>query len=660
MTDDAGMSGRRWEAVALLAILLLTLTLRTWGLEKNGWGAEYYTAAVRSMAASWHNFFYTAFDPEGFISVDKPPIALWLQVASVKFLGFHPLSVLLPQALEGVASVWILFHLVRRRFGGSAALLAALFLAVMPVCVAVNRTNNTDSCLLVALLLSAWALMKAAEDGNRRLLLLSMALIGLAFNIKMLAAFIVVPAMFFVYFVGAPKQRPRRFVDLALAVIILAATSLPWVLAYQLTPTADRPFVGGSRNNSMLELVVGHNGIGRFVSRVKPPAMTAPAPGAPEVAPRSVVSRLFVRTPAGPFRLADAHLVAQVGWLFPLAVMALLIGAFQNKFRRPVAPTHLALLFWFCWLVIYGVVYSYAGGIMHYYYLTTMAPALAALAGIGVVGMWGYFRQKGWRAVLLPATLLLTAAWEFHIQVNALGWTYNAVREPSGDWLVWLHVALAGGTVVAVAGLLLILFKQMSGRVTHLFATGALGVGILALLVVPVAWALSSVLVAGQGVLPSADLYRLDPVVRNGDARVRGRFGQSVDTSKLVDFLKTNRMGERYLLATSTAQLAAPIIIDTGEEVMARGGFHGLDPAVTPESLARLVTAKRVRFAMLGDVSFISRRMGGDAAGKPTADWIRANGKLVPPALWRSRGSAMELYDLRPEVGFVSTSAGSP
>lgn len=646
--------------MALLAILLLALTLRMWGLEKNGWGAEYYTAAVRSMATNWHNFFYTAFDPEGFISVDKPPIALWLQVASVKLFGFHPMSVLLPQVLEGVASVWILFLLVRRRFGESSALLAALFLAVMPVCVAVNRTNNTDSCLLVGLLLAAWALMKAAEDGNRGQLLLSMALVGLSFNIKMLAAFIVVPTMFLVYFVGAPKRWPRRFADLAFAVIVLAATSLPWVLAYQLTPAENRPFVGSSRSNSMLELVVGHNGVGRFVSRVKPPALAASVRSAPDANPRSVVSRLFVRTPAGPFRLADAHLVAQVGWLFPLAAMALLTGAFQSKLRRPLAPTHLALLFWFCWLVTYSVVYSYAGGIMHFYYLTTMAPALAALAGIGVVGLWGYYRRSGSRAVLLPVTLLLTAAWEFYIQVNALGGTFNSMREPSSKWLVWLHLSLGGGTLVAVAGLILLLFKRFSNRVSHMFAAGSLAMGILALLAVPVAWALSSVLVAGHGVLPSADLYRLVPVVRNAAARGGGRFGHSVDTSKLVEFLQSNRMGERYLLAATTTQLAAPIIIETGEEVMARGGFHGLDPAVTPESLGRLVAERQVRFAMVGDVSLISNRMGAVAAGKMTADWIRENGKLVPSALWRSHGGGMELYDLRPAVGIVSDSAGCP
>jgi 4-amino-4-deoxy-L-arabinose transferase-like glycosyltransferase len=171
---------------------------------------------------------------------------------------------------------------------------------------------------------------------------------------------------------------------------------------------------------------------------------------------------------------------------------------------------------------------------------------------------------------------------------------------------------------------------------------------------------LSSVLLPGQGILPSADLYRLDSASRNADARVLGLFGRTADTSKLVGFLKANRMGERYLLATSTAQLAAPIIISTGEAVMARGGFHGLDPAVSPEKLARMVEAKQIRFMMLGDVALVSRRMGADAAGKPIADWVRANGKLVDPTLWRSlrSRSRIELYDLRPEVALVPASPG--
>lgn len=628
---------------------------------------------------NWHNFFYTAFDPAGFISIDKPPVALWLQVISVKLFGFHPLSILMPQVLEGVGSVWILFHLVRRRFGASAALLSALFLAITPVWVAVNRTNNTDSCLLLVLLLASWALMKAAEDGNRRMLLLSMALIGLAFNVKMLAAFIVLPAFFIVYLIGAPQLWQRKFVDLAMATLILVVSSLPWVFAYEFTQMDSRPFVGSSRKNSMLELVIGHNAFNRFVSPLKPLAANLRGRGTRQAAgsklesasststeakpfTRALYSRAFVRTPTGPLRLANGQLAAQMAWLFPFAAMAMVIGIGQNRLRRPLTPSHLALLFWFCWTITYGGVYSYLGGIIHFYYLSTMAPALAALAGIGVVNMWSYYLRKDSYALLLPATLLVTAAWQLYIQASALGWSLNQFTDLSNNWLSWFHIALTGGTLVAAAGLLLIRFQSASNHATYGLAVGSLTIGLMVVLVLPVAWALSSVFLPGQGVLPSSDLYRLVAVFDNDGPRLRARSGQSVDISKLVAFLKANRKSERYLLATSTTQLAAPIIISTGEAVLARGGFHGLDPAVNPETLARMVETKEVRFAMLGDVPTVSRKMGADAAGKPVADWIRANGKLVEHISWRAslKTSGMELYDLRPETGLVQIPAVQP
>src|SRR5690348_63568 len=174
--------------LGLAGVLVLAAGLRLWGLTQNGFGNEYYAAAVRSMAASAHNFFYAAFDPAGFISVDKPPLALWVQVASVKLLGFQGLAVLLPQVVEGVAAVAILFHLVRRRFGAAAGLLAALLLALTPVSVAIDRSSNLDSALVLVLLLAAWALLRAAETGSLRGLVLALALIGVGFNVKMLAA----------------------------------------------------------------------------------------------------------------------------------------------------------------------------------------------------------------------------------------------------------------------------------------------------------------------------------------------------------------------------------------------------------------------------------------------------------------------------------------
>jgi 4-amino-4-deoxy-L-arabinose transferase-like glycosyltransferase len=307
-------------------------------------------------------------------------------------------------------------------------------------------------------------------------------------------------------------------------------------------------------------------------------------------------------------------------------------------------------------------VYSYLGGIIHFYYLATMAPALAALAGIGIVGLWTDYRQRTLYAALLPVTLLMTAVWQLYIQASAFGWTLGTLTRQSASWQSWLHGALVGGTITAAAGLIFIFFRPFMNRATRVISLGSLVLGLLALLVVPFAWTLSTVLLPTPGLLPSADLYRVVATSRGNDVRSRSRFDQFVDISRLVAFLKANRKGERYLIATSTAQLAAPIIIDTGQAVMARGGFHGLDPAVTPETLAQMVAAKQVRFVMIDDVAIVSRRMGARAAGKQVAHWIRANGKLVDPALWRtiSTTHGMQLYDLRPETGLVQIPAVRP
>src|SRR6185295_17169581 len=204
-------------------------------------------------------------------------LALWIQVTSVKLLGFRPLAVLLPQVIEGVAAVAVLSHLVRRHCGPAAGLLAGLFLALTPIAVAVDRSGNTDTGLVLVVLLASWALLVAAERGHRGFLLLAMALIGLGFNVKMLAAFVVLPTFALVYWLGAAVPWRRRLVDLTLGGLLLVAVSLPWMIAYDLTPPARRPFVGSSPHNSMIDLAVGHNGIGRFVRRW-PTACSRPRP----------------------------------------------------------------------------------------------------------------------------------------------------------------------------------------------------------------------------------------------------------------------------------------------------------------------------------------------------------------------------------------------
>jgi 4-amino-4-deoxy-L-arabinose transferase-like glycosyltransferase len=645
----------RTRRLSLGGVLLVAGALRLWRLEQNGFDNEYYAAAVKSMSGSWHNLLYASFDPAGFVSVDKPPVALWIQAASVRLLGFHWWSVVMPQVLEGLATVALVCHLVARRFGAAAGLLAGLFLAVTPISVATDRSGNTDSCLVLVLALAAWALLRAAETASRPLWLLSMALVGLGFNVKMLAAFVPLPTFALVYLLNAVLPWRRRCLDLILAGIVLAAVSLPWALAYDFTPVSRRPFAGSSRHNSMVELAVGHNAIDRFVrparvgdARTVPPR--TPADGA--TADPTARARTFVQTPTGALRLADGLLAAQVGWLFPLALVGVVAGSLGVSPRRPLHPAHLSLILWSGWALTYGVVYSAAGGIFHFYYLDTMAPPLAALAGIGARRSWALIAQGGWRTALLPVALLVTAVWQAYVQWAALDPTAPPPWAP-------LYVAPASAALLALALWLATRGRGLASRALRHLAAASTALAVLALLVLPLAWALSSVLVPGIAVLPSADLSRLGPAPAT-TARARVRTQDEMLTRQLAAFLVRNRQGERFLLATSSVRLAAPIIIETGEPVMARGGYHGLDPILTPEELARLVDTKQVRFAMLGDLSAPSRRLGGEAAGQPVADWVRAHGRTVDPALWRpesasrrlaARLAGLQLYDLRPDPG---------
>ena len=374
------------QHTGLAAILVIAALLRGWNLDRGGGViVPYYFAGVRSMLQSWHNLFFNAFDPAGFVSVDKPPLAFWLQTLCAKAFGFGPASVLLPQMIEGVAAVVLLYWLVRRSFGVAAGLLAALFLALSPIDVAVDRSNNTESCLVLVLLLAAWALIRALETQKLWPLLLSALLVGLGFNVKMLVAFGVVPAFAMAYLFGVTTPWARRVAYLCGAAVVLAMVSLSWPLAYDLTPAADRPYVDSTADNSMLELVVGHNFAQRFVRPAGSRRETAARASATPDTTTVVQGRDYA--PAGPLRLAAPSLAAQIGWLFPLALIGGL--AAWRRYRYATEGQAWQLAMWGGWALAYGAVFSAAGGLFHAYYLVVIAPALSALAGVGGVALYG-------------------------------------------------------------------------------------------------------------------------------------------------------------------------------------------------------------------------------------------------------------------------------
>src|SRR5256884_2265676 len=258
---------KRWFArhrFALGGILLISIVMNFYALGKNGFGS-YYPAAIRSMLDSWQNFFFVSYDPGGFVSIDKPPVGFWLEAASAKIFGFNSVSILLPQALAGVLSVWLLYYLVRRHFGVIAGLLAALALALTPISILTNRNVTIDSTLTLVLLLGAWTVLKAAETGRLRWLLLTAFIVGIGFNIKTLEAYLVVPAYGLLYLLAAPHRLRKRIGHLALAGVLLLAISLSWVVAVDLTPASQRPYIGSTQDNSELSLALGYNGIQRLL-----------------------------------------------------------------------------------------------------------------------------------------------------------------------------------------------------------------------------------------------------------------------------------------------------------------------------------------------------------------------------------------------------------
>ncbi|NYI97114.1 4-amino-4-deoxy-L-arabinose transferase-like glycosyltransferase [Streptomonospora nanhaiensis] len=478
---------RRWRPWALAAVCGLAAALYLWGIG-GSWGNTYYTAAVKSMSAIWKNFFFGSLDAAGVVTVDKPPMALWLQVASVKLLGFSTVAVQLPQALAGVAAVFLLHRTVRRWAGENAALLAALILALTPITVAINRINNPDTLLVLLVVGAAYAMTRAAE-GPRATAWTALAafLVGCGFLTKMLQAWMVLPAFAAAYLIASRAPWPRRALDLGVAGAVLVASSFWWVALTVLWP-APKPYIGGSTDGSAWDLVFGYNGFGRILGGGAGGSGGGAPQGAAEAAAGTATGAAQgmpgggggpgggFSGQAGLLRMFNEQLAGQISWLLPLCGLVLAAVAASAVLRRragrPLDRRGAAgWVLWGGWLVV-GLVLSFAQGTMHPYYTTMLAPAIAAVAGAGLVRFWGWYRRPAGRAwPLLPLAVLTTAAWS-----SAVVW-----RTP--EWHVWAGYLELG---LAAAAVVLLVAQRFGGR--RGLARAALALGLAAVLAVPAAW----------------------------------------------------------------------------------------------------------------------------------------------------------------------------
>jgi 4-amino-4-deoxy-L-arabinose transferase-like glycosyltransferase len=616
---QAVRTGLSWKRGALGFIVAVTAYLNFFEIGRLGYSNTYYAAGVKSMLLNWHNFFFVSFDPGGFVTIDKPPLGFWLQVGSAKIFGFHGWSLILPEALAGIGTVLLVYYLVRRVWGDIAGLLAAAAMAVMPVAIATNRSNIVDSVLVFIMLLGAWAVIHATETGRLRWLLVAMVLVGLGFNVKMLEAYLAVPAFFALYFLGAKIRWSTKIWHLLLAAVVMLVVSLSWATAVDLTPASQRPYVGSSADNSEYNLIFGYNGLNRLLSgnwsflglhgsgfgrggggRANQSA--AGARGGFGQGENGAV---------GPLRLLNTQLGGQASWLLPLALIGILAAGWRFRPRLPLEHQHQSLAFWGVWLLTCAVFFSIAG-FFHAYYLVMMAPPIAALTGIGLVSLWTDYRSRSWRGWLLPFALVGVAL------------VQRRVLQPFPNWNRWMSPAIISLAIAAAVALLIariFTFIPGSRSGTPLRQIGwraglvATLVGILAFGLAPTTWAMETTWQGGGGLTPSAG-----PTARGsfgggrsgfqiptnrefdipgfpGGAAVGG-FGNDLNPLTL-EYLLNNQRKTKYLLAVANAMTAAPVILETGRPVMAIGGFSGGDPILTVAAVQRLVKNGTVRFFML-------------------------------------------------------------
>jgi 4-amino-4-deoxy-L-arabinose transferase-like glycosyltransferase len=628
-----------WSRAGLGLVIAIATALRFANLSVLGYVNHYYTAAITAMLQSWHNFFFLAAEPGGAVSVDKPPLGLWIQAISARIFGVNTFGLLLPELLAGVASVALLYHLVRRRFGPLAGLLAALTLAITPVAVATDRNNTIDSLLILSLLLAAWAFIRATESGKLSDLLLGALCVGLGFNIKMLQALLPLPALYALYLFGSGERISRKIAKLLLASALVAIVSLSWVAIVELTPAAQRPYIGSSGDNHETSLIVGYNGMQRLLGMgglnrlVRPVVAVVQAPGAGRIAPGGTAPVFPAGGPAqnrgggpgafpasrrvpsfqvggaaagisqtgqpGPWRLFLPPLTKEASWLLPMALLAAILllvaprkpsepdvpvasGARTSKRRLSVGANGQALLLWGGWLLTAGAFFAVAN-FFHEYYLDMVSAPIAALAGIGFALLWRTGRRRWWLGLIGTlagsiATLLL------QFQTVRM-----FVAQP-----VWATVP-AGLAAIGLA----ILF---AGRNRDLLARAGFACIAASLLITPAIWAVQT------NRNPSVN-QSLPSAYNGATTAPDALLGLNID-QELVDFLNAGTANNRYLVAVPSSMQGSDYVIATKRPVLYLGGFMGQDQVVTSSELTKLIADGELRYIYTSQQRGDPRRPG--------------------------------------------------
>ncbi|MFD5267580.1 ArnT family glycosyltransferase [Streptomyces sp. NPDC058335] len=662
----------RWSLPALLAILVLAAVLYGWNLSGSGLNS-FYSAAVLSGTQSWKAWFFGSLDAGNFLTVDKPPFALMVMGLSCRVFGFGTWQMMLPLILTALGTIWILHSSVKRVWGHGAATVAALVLALTPITVAINRDNNPDTLLVFLMVGGAALALRAVHNGRLLPLLGSAACFGLAFNTKMLQGYIALPAVFAVYLYAAKPKLVKRLLNLAAAAVVLAVSSFWWAAAVSLVPADERPYIGGSTDGTAWNLIMGYNGLGRVLGGEGNGGGGGGGGGG------------FSGT-AGIGRMFNDILGGQISWLIPFAAIAF-VGGLVLCGRAPRTDlTRAALVMWGGWTALHYLTFAMAEGTMHPYYTTALAPGIAALCGGGGLMLLRAFRADRRWAWVLPLALAVTAGWAIVLLRRASGWNtwlWPAVGVVmalaivgllvfrSGNRARLLAASVAAAVVASVAGPAAYAWSVPSGSGGAMGGTnptagpttgsggfgggrpggggdrggfpgtggeqdaqgtqaegqpggqaggtppgGAAGEGGTA----PGGTAAEGGTGAGDG--------------PGGTGTGGGGMGGGGASTELLSYLKKNQDGAKWLLAVSSSQSAAQLILSSGEPVISMWGWSGSDNAMTLARLKELVKKGELHYIQLGGGMGGGGMGGGGMGGGSTAnsevtEWVQKNGTAV-------------------------------
>jgi 4-amino-4-deoxy-L-arabinose transferase-like glycosyltransferase len=540
----------------------------------------FYAASVRSMSASWHDFFYAAFDPAGTVSIDKLPGALWIQALAVRLLGVHPWVIDLPQAIEGILTVLVLYRAVRRLAGPGPAVAAAWVLAISPATVTLDRGNISDTLLVLLLVLAANSVVSALVKGRFRHVVFAGIWVGLAFQAKMIEAWLVVPALAVAYLVASRSSVRSKILAVVAMGISVVVVSLSWMTLVSLTPASQRPYVDGSQSDSVFEQVFDYNGFGR-VGQLTPNQELGQTLGI----------GFLTAAPPGPAwnRLLTRAYGRDTGWLLPLALLIAVLGLIFTRRRIGSDLVFGGILLWGTWLVILAVVFSSTA--INSYYLGALSPAIAALVGIGAKLAWERRQESTTRWIVLAA-VLLSACYGWWLIPSA----GTGVQE-------WFRPALLG---VAVAAAVYCLLAMSNIGLRGAFTTSIV-LSTVTLIFVP--------LVASVSVVTN-DLGAFDTPFQPVETTtfLNAFFGAPLDIGSTLPEIESVRHGAPDLMATQTSVLAAPYIFSTGDEVLPIGGYTGTIPEPTLTALESMVATGQFELVL-----------AGPSTSDPRVAWIAAH-----------------------------------